>query len=275
MSNPVLTDGNTSVTLWQAQEDKSNIQGEVDAQNPPTLDSEDALLSGLTIQEDVELTGLATGLRLSRQSGYSDDPKVALAEWVQNAIAFVNGNQGTGYTLQSTERDREIPGVVGSFGWVRSEGSPFEVDWDITFNRGEGVMAKSPIDPGPAQPQSVATLDGEELQGMKQWREQKQQKFDPAPVTLADSPDSTLQAADSGALRRIIITGTYTGSIAERKAFDEHFQNLVGQDAIVPYQSAFPGHELDVMVNNYESTREAGQTRLGSYSLELYEGVDG
>lgn len=275
MSNPVLTDGDTSATLWQAQEDKSNLQGEVDVQNPPTLDSDDALLSGLTIQEDVELTGKTTGLRLSRQSGYSNDPKVALAEWVQKAIAFVNGNQGTGYTLQSTERDRSIPGVVASFGWVRSEGSPLEVDWDITFKRGEGVMASEPISTGPAQPQSTATLDGMNLQHLKQWREQKQQSFDPAPVTLADSADSTIQAADSGAIRRIILTGTYTGTIAERKQFDNKFQNLVGQDEIVTYQSAFPGHSLDVMVSSYESTREAGHTRLGSYTLELYQGVDG
>lgn len=273
MSAPVLTDGTTSVSLWQAQEDKAETTGDVDVTNAPAYDSEEVLLTGLTKQEEVSLSGTATGNRLSAMSEYSDDSVTALAEWVQLAMAMVNGSQGRGFDLTSTERDRTIPCVIGSFGWTREEGAPLEVQWDISLKRGEGVMGKKAVSPGEADPGGPMTLDGIDLQQPLDFREQKQQNFDPAPLTLADTPDDTVQAADSGAERRITITGKHSGSIAERKSFDDSIRALIGQDMVVEYRSPFPGHTIDVMVDSFESTRESGWTRLGEYSLELVEGV--
>jgi hypothetical protein len=91
-------------------------------------------------------------------------------------------------------------------------------------------------------------------------------------MAYASSPSENLIKDTAGATRRITIVGRATGTKTERNSFDQAIRDHIGQDTTVSYQTAFPGHSLDVMVANYESSRQAGRTRLGEYSLDLIEG---
>ena len=267
--------GNMSVDLWQVQEDREKSDGFVDATASPSFDSDEAFLSGLTRQQQSEVTGKATAIRLSNQAGYSDDPVTALAEWVQEVMALINGKQGTGFELVHDERGETINIVLEDFAWTRSAGARFEVDWDMKLRVGEGIMVQEDTAPNPANPSSSWSLDGDDLHKPIQYREQKKMQFKPTPIAFASSPEENLQEATSGALRTVTISAEYTGPVPERNSFDQTMKGLIGQDQLVTYSSAFPGHELSVMVNNYESTQEAGITKHGEYSLELIEGVSG
>lgn len=266
--------GSKSVDLWQVQEDREERDGNVDVTSTPTFDSEGTYLSGLTQQHEAQLTGTATGIRLSKQPGYSNDPVTALAEWVQEVMSFVNGQQGTGLTLTHDERGETHNVVAASFGWTRSSGAKFEVSWDLKYRIGEGVMPEKDTPPGTASPGSTWTLDGNDLHHPIEYREQKRERLETAAMAFVDNAEENLVEATSGATRTITIKGRVTGSKATRNSFDQTMQGLIGEDTIVTYASAFPGHELNVMANNYESIRESGLTELGEYALELIEGTN-
>jgi hypothetical protein len=244
----------------------------VDVAMTPTFDSNEAYLSGMTEVHNQSITGLATGSRLSRQSDFSSDPVTALAEWVQRVMALVDGQQGEGYTLTHDERGLETTVVLESFAWTRRGGESFEVEWELAYQIGEGIMVDRDTQPNTASPSSTWTLDGRDLQYPKEYREEKRQRLDTDAMLFADSAEQNVITDESSPVRTITITGRHTGTRSERQAFDDHFRSLIGQDQIVTYESAFPGHSLDIMVNTYESVLEAGRTRVGDYALELIEG---
>jgi len=274
MPNLHLTAHGTTHDFWQVQEDRDSRQGNVDISNIPTFDSDEAYLTGMTEVHNTAISGRATGNRLSNQSGYSNDPVTALAEWVQEMMALLNGKQGTGYSLTHDERDRTANVILEGFGWTRTPGEKFELEWDLDYRIGEGIMVDEESTPGTASPSSSWSLDGRDLQHPVQYREEKRSRLGTDAMLFADTAEENVVTDESSPTRTITISGRQTGTIAERKAFDEHFRGLIGQDQIVTYQSAFPGHSLDVMVNNYESVLEAGATGQGQYNLELIEGTN-
>lgn len=261
--------------LWQVQENKSESQGNVRIDSIYSQDSDETLLTGLESQEKLTLTGETTGLRLSRQSGYSDDPLTALAEWVAEMETYVNGEQGSGWSLTDNERGDTKNVVVEMFGWQREAGQKYSVRWDLSAVWANGMMpsTNTPADSVNPKTSGTATLDGNDLGSIKSWRQQKKQQIEVYPIALAD-PGENEVLSKSGAFRQIILTGTKEGTQSERNDFDDAMQNLIGQDTIVDYVSAFPGRTKQVMVKNYESTREAGLTRIGEYGLELIEGIN-
>jgi hypothetical protein len=277
MPNLHLTgpEGNRTVDLWQAQEDRDERDANLDISAFAGSNSDETFLAGLTQQHEAQVTGTATGFRLARQPDYSDDPVLALAEWVQEMMAFVNGKQGTGLTLEHDERGLTRSIIAKSFGWTRESGAKYEVSWDFAFRIGEGVMVSEEPTPREAYKQSTWALDGIDLQHPIDYREEKREQLTTAPMVFADTPEENVVKEDSAPVRTIRINGRHTGTRSERNQFDDQIRSLIGQDTIVTYESAFPGHDLDVMVNSYESTREAGLTRLGEYSLELIQGVTG
>lgn len=272
MPNLTISSESASVDMWNIGEDRDERDGDTDVFDSPSFDSDEAYLAGMTESHTSSVSGTATGFRLSDQSGYSNDPVTALAEWVQKAMAFVNGQQGTGYTFTHDERDYTSNGVIVSFGWTRNSGAKFEVDWNLTYRIGEGVMTDGPIDVGAASPSSTWTLGGTDLQHPVQYREEKRQQFKPIEMLYADGPEQNVLESKAGARRTININGKHTGTVAERKSFDDTMTSYMGNDTTVTYQSAFPGHSIDVMVNRYESILEAGATDQGEYQLELIEG---
>lgn len=265
-----ISNGSKSTRLWNGQESQRQIQGNVRVDSVFNTGAGDTLLTGLEAQERATYTGKATGNRLSRQAGYSSDPVEALAEWVVEMETYVNGRQGGGYTLEDTERDRTINGVLGQFGWQRSRAELYAVEWDIDFIRGEGIMGMSNSMPGSVSPQRKAYIDGWDLGSLTQWRCDKQQPFQVYPEAFAEPGENPIKS-DGGAVRQFTLVGRLDGE-DYRNQFDDHIRTLVGSDSIVEYESAFPGRSIPVMIRNYESTREAGVTRLGEYSVEMVQG---
>ncbi|QCC57367.1 hypothetical protein [Natrinema thermotolerans] len=269
MSVELDTPGQT-IRLWNGQESRTQTQGNVKVDNLPASGSDKTLLTGLEASETVTYTGTATANRLSKLSGYSNDPETALAEWLVTAEATLNGRQGEGHDLVDDNRGRTIRGVLGVFGWQRSRGARYEVEWNLELVRGRGLMPyRSPSPPDP-NPQEKAFLDGADLGSIRELQETKEQPIEPVPLHALSGPENYEILDDGGAQRSITITGEIAGDRLD--TFDDHMRSIVGRDQIVTFEEAFPGRSLEVMVQNYDSVRSAGRTRLGSYSLEMVEG---
>lgn len=273
MANHIVNpDTGKSARLWHIQEDKTKTIGGVRADDIYNTDSEETILTGLERQETVVHDGIATGNRISGQPEFSDDPLLALAQWVVLMQSFVNGQQGEGYDLVDRERDNTYRGLVTDFSWQRNQGEKYEVKWYLTLKRGEGIDFAADTAPPSVNPQSTATLNGQDLGALQSWREEKKQKAKVYPIALVE-PGNNQAMAEGGAKRKIQIRGKVTGT-SERNQFDDNINGMIGQDQVVTYRSAFPGEEVNVMVDQFESTREAGLTRLGEYALTLIEGRD-
>lgn len=259
--------------LWQAQETRLESSGRMRQDSVLGEDSQDTLLTGLESLETFEYTGRVTGLRLSLNSGAPSDPMQALAEWVVDIETMVNGAQGTGYTLDDDNRDRTINTAIEMVGWQKQKGAKYEVNWDLALTWGHCIMPDYSSDPPTVNPrEGPDILDGQEITNIETRREQKRQELEEYPIAFAD-PGGDEIVGNSGAVRQILLRGDAVGTRTERNSFDNHMLNLLGQDTIVQYESAFPGRTLDVMVTNYESVREAGVTRKGEYIIELVEGL--
>lgn len=259
------------IRLWQAQQDQTESRGDVDVKAFPNDDSDQALLVGLEALERLQYNGIATGLRLATNASYSSDPKTALAEWVAKIEALVDGKQGEGYTLVDDERSDNINVVIESFGWQREEGAALEVQWDMSVIWARGMMVSQDTTPDSVSPSQSWSLDGISLPPISSYRQTKDMQLEPVALPLSNPGEDDVKH-QSGAQRRILINGQVTDTEG-LTTFDDQMQNRVGKDRIVTFSSGFPGRSKDVMINNYEGTREAGVTRMGEYVLELIEGT--
>lgn len=272
------TTGNRSTTLWNAQDDQREVQGNTRVDAPPTFQSDEALLTQLEGQEQFSLSGIATGNRISNQSGYSDDPLTALAEWVVEYEAYCNGQQGDGHTLSLPHRNLTYNGAISNISWEREAGAKYEVRWQLTFKRGRALQSPNDTSLDSVSPTSNAYLDDGNiyLHNIERKRVSKKQKIKTYPVAYADPGDNEL-LDKSGVVRRWTVIGSVENDTGdpddERNQIDADIRALVGQDTAVTFTEPFPGRTKTVMVDSYETTREAGVTRLGKYALELVEGV--
>lgn len=261
--------------LWNVQEDRSQTDGNVRVDSVYGTDSDNTILIGFESQEKFTLTGEAVGTQLASQSEYSDNPLTALAQWVVEFETYVNGRQGSGWDLTDDERQHTINVVNESLGWERREGEKYSVSFDVTCHWARGMMSSASETPPSVSPSGPATIDGIELPSLLSWRHDIRQPIEVYPIAFADTGGNEVKAG-GGAEREITLTGKYTddpGSVTdEMNEFDDQMQSLVGQDKIVEFEEAFPGRTLSVMVRSYESTREAGKTRIGEYNMQLVEG---
>lgn len=236
-------------------------------------DSDKTLLTSLESVEEVDYTGVASGIRLSGVSGYSDDPLTALAEWVAEFEAYLDGAQGEGYTFKDEGRGREMNTVLEQAGWTRKEGEKYQVEWDLSGVWARGAMPDHAVDVDSVNPTSgPPKIAGEPIKGITAVRHQKRTQLQQYPIAYADPGDNET-LAQSGAVRKITIRGDSTGSESVRNSFDDKMLGEIGEDNIVKWESAFPGRTKEVMVTDYDSIREAGRTRIGEYMIELTEGV--
>jgi len=262
------------IGLWGINDDRDERAGNVDVTDLLSFGSEEAFLSGLTEEHSGSLSGKATGFRLSNESRYSSDPVTAIAEWVQEMMALLDGGQGDGYELSHAVRDYSKTVAIEDFSWSRDAGAKFEVGWNASFKIGDVTMASGAgTSVGEADPSSSWSLDGIPLQNMEQIQEQKQVKLNTTKMMFADSAEENSITQESGATRRINITGSHTGTRSERNSFDSAMRALIGKDKIVDYESPFPGHTLSVAVDNYDSDLEGGSETKTDYTLNLVEGT--
>jgi len=257
--------------LWQTQSDADETTAAAKTDSLYGYDSDETFIISLTAEQTIEYSGKVTGIRLSKADGYSSDPLTALAEWVQVMETYVNGSQGDGYTLHNPDRDESYTGAITSFSWSRKRGAKFEVDWSLAFTVGDVVMESGEVVFDPANPGGSPSLGDVDLQDVGEMRQVKKQQVETTPIQFG-TPEETLVQPNGGAMRRIIIVGRVTGTNAERNNFNSTMKSYLAQNQAVTFSSGFPGRELNVVVNNFESTRSEGVTRLGEYALELVEG---
>ena len=265
----VTVDG---LQLYTADESSPETQAQLDVTSPPGSDPGEALLVGLKSQETVTVSGLATGIRLSGQSGYPSAPTDALAEWLAAFESLCSAEQGGGWDIVDNERDRTIRAIVTDVSWTYAEGAPFQARWTLTAERGDGAFSDASRSPRTPTPQSTTTLAGTDLGGVVEKRTELSIDVGTIPIAFADESE-TIVVPNSGILRRVTISGRMEGSYSNLRTRDSDLRNTVGQDTIQTYQSGIPGDAYDVRPGNYSSTVNAGSPTVWDYSLELLEGL--
>lgn len=273
MTNPTLTNRETgkSLDLLHTQDDASTTKAGVEGSSVYYDDSGETYLYSLDVMENNELTGLASGIYLSNQSGYSNDPEVALYEWCQELMSLVNGNQGEGWDLDSTERGRTTRGVIETVGWQVNKGERHIAQWDVSFIRGEAIKGAEDTEPNAVSPSESWDLDDLDLGKMVSYREEKSQKWNEYKVAMPDDAGENIATTETGARRRCIISGEVVGE-SNRNTFDDSIRSKMGVDTTYTFNTGVPGHTLTVMPEEFDSTRTAGMTRYGEYRLVLREG---
>jgi hypothetical protein len=268
----------TSTRLWNAQEGQLELDSNAEVFAVVTQDSDENIMTNLEAEHAYNYTGFVTANRLTSQSAYSDDPRTALAEWVAQMDAYINGSQGSGATLQDNDRGRTVTGGLESFGWQNNRGEKYQVDYDLTLLRGEVTAPDEPISPDPVNPTSTASLDGYDLGDLRTWRSTKRQKLEVFTFYAGAEEDAYDDAegpngitTDSGAIRRFNMGGRITGE-SRVTSFDDNMESLVGTNNTAEFVEPLTGRSFTVTVANYNSTRESGISRTMSYDLELIEG---
>lgn len=269
-----LTTDYGELGLWGVNQDRDQRSGAVDVTDMPTFGSQEAFLSSFTQSHEGQLQGVATGFRLAARDAYPDDPVAALAEWAQGMVGLVNGAQGDGYTYDHDVRSYDSkPVAVESFRWTYKEASPFELEWDMSMRIGDVTMpGEATARVGAADPSGSWSIDGIDLQYFNEVSESVQQKLNTAEMLFGDGAEDNVITSGSGAIRRVSITGTHTGTLEERRDFDSSIRALIGENKVVDYESPFPGHTLSVGVDSFDSSLEGGRTGQTDYVLELVEG---
>jgi len=266
-------DGDTSLTLWQAQTAEVSTLGAVDATSVQGEDSEQTFLTSIEQSGDLRYSGVVTGNRLSRQAGYSSDPVTALAEWVLDAERYVDGAQGTGYDLTDTRTGRTRRGVIGSFEWTRAAGAPLQVEYNLSVTLGEGADPTGVTAPDAIGSETVLSVGGETIDTYREIQITKSEETDPVRRAFADDPSDNDVLTDGGATREITVVGRVSGVKADRLAFDDALRSTIGQDEFVTVTDPFTGRTFEGMINDFESSDEAGITRLGDFALTVVEGA--
>lgn len=266
-------DGATSLTLWQAQTAEVSTLGAVSATPVQGEDSEQTFLTSIEQSGTLRYSGVVTGNRLSRQSGYSSDPVTALAEWVLDAERYVDGAQGTGYDLTDTRTGRTRRGVIGSFEWTRAAGAPLQVEYNLSVTLGEGADPTGVTAPDPIGTETALSVGGETIDTYREIQVSKSEETDPVRRAFADTPSDNDVLTEGGAQREITVVGRVSGVKADRLAFDDALRSTIGADEFVTVTEPFTGRVFTGMINDFESSDEAGVTRLGDFALTVVEGA--
>jgi len=266
-------DGATSLTLWQAQTAEVSTLGAVSATPVQGEDSEQTFLTSIEQSGTLRYSGVVTGNRLSRQAGYSSDPVTALAEWVLDAERYVDGAQGTGYDLTDTRTGRTRRGVIGSFEWTRAAGAPLQVEYNLSVTLGEGADPTGVTAPDPIGSETALSVGGETIDTYREIQVSKSEETDAVRRAFADDPSDNDVLTDGGATREITVVGRVSGLKADRLAFDDALRDTIGQDEFIAVTEPFTGRTFEGMINDFESSDEAGITRLGDFALTVVEGA--
>ena len=238
-------------------------------------ESEETFIVDLEKEESVKLGGTASAFRIAQNSNYSNDPIIALAEYATRLLAHVNGGQGLGWEIVNNYTGRTLPGCIESIDISRERGAKFEFDYTLSLKVGNGINQYRSLNPETVNPSQTATIAGKDLHEVEQLGISKQTKMrvytyaTPRPVTANGIESKT------GAQRDITIRGNIPGDESDRQAFDDEIRSKVGVNETVTLQTAFPGTSYDVVITNFEPTREAGTTQIGGYSIRATEGTTG
>jgi len=192
--------------LWNAQKSTVANKGNISKINAPGTDSDENFLVGLTAQQELRYDGIVSGVRLSSDSSYPDNPLVALSEWILQYETYLNGDVKGNVTLTDTSRDRDFRVTPTSLSWDYEGGAGFRVNYGF-----EAIWASSfdSIDRNTPPNTSVSdtwSLDGVELGKVLSYRHTKKENIENYAIAYAD-PGENEAVQTSGTIREIYITG--------------------------------------------------------------------
>lgn len=245
------------------------------------LDSHETFVVSLESKGKYNIRGTASAPRLASMSEYSDDPKMALAEFGARLMSLVNGSQGRGWDLKHNYRNiPDVRGIIEEVTLIKRRTEALQVQFSLTWAAGRGIAGYETPQARKPEVQDKAYLGGDKvskfnLHEIEEMRMTKSQDIEVyAYVTATGSLDYTDNEilSKSGAKRRIRIKGNVGGDESVRTTFDNNVQSLIGTDKEYLFDPHYPCTPMSVTVESFDSSREAGQTQLGSYSLSLIEG---
>lgn len=265
------------LTLWQAQQSTDAVESSPDVISVMGQDSDETLLTTLEAVESMTLTGLATGIRLTGESGYSSDPQTALSQWIQQFESLCWPSQGSGWSITDDERSRTLTVTVEDLSWTFSFGSPVETRWSLDITRGEAVMdseARSPNSPSAAgaTPNSSTTVDGNDIGTVTEKRTTRRIDLSPSPIAFGGT-DETVLVPDSGVVQQWTLTGRVSDTDSNLRTLDSDLRGLNGGNQSFTYQTGMPGGSYTAIMNSYDSTYNAGSTAHFDWAMTLTEGV--
>jgi hypothetical protein len=266
-------DFGTTLELYQSQEAQVSTVGAVDATPVQGEDSDQTFLTSIEQSGTLRYSGVVTGNRLSTESGYSNDPVAALAEWVLDAERYVDGAQGTGYEFTDTRTGRTRAGVIESFEWTRTAGASLDVEYNLGVTLGEGADPVALSEPDPIGSETDLVVDGETIDTYRQIQVTKREDTNPFRRAFADDPSDNDVLTEGGATREITVVGRVSGDKTTRLAFDDALRSSIGQDEFITVAEPFTGRTFEGMINDFESSDEAGITRLGDFAVTVVEGA--
>lgn len=264
----------TELPLWQASDFQDERSAALNVTPITGTDSEQAFLTSLEQDARATLSGRATAPRLSRDGRFSSDPGLALAEWAVQFLAFVNGGQGDGYTIERQYRNDSVTGFIETAEWTYAGGEPYDLRWNLSFVRGQGTGVTNSVAASVGNRGGQLELDGEPLPNARELQIEKSQSVEVFRRAFAENADDNDLFSDGGARRRIAVTGDVTGDAAARNQFTDTITQTLGQDELVDLFDPFTGKTFTGMIDTYDDIDESGRTRLGEYALEFVEGTE-
>jgi len=266
------TQSGVSVRLWNAQQRDSATNVPETVLSPVGLGDNEAIITALQQGETITLTGTTVGVQLVRETGAAD-PVQAAAEWTAQFEEFVNPAPGNAsIRLVNTNNSRTVSVTPESLAWQRNQGAPDTVEWDLTLQVGGGIDADTGISTPTVTAGGDDAFDSIVLPNVQQRRVERSVEVSEIRRVLADGAEDNEQIIESGGERRITITGRVEGSAVDQSSFADRIKARAGNDETHPFASAFPGRTLQAAIASFNSTREAGRTAEGDYTLSLVGG---
>lgn len=223
------------------------------------------------------IRGSVSGLRRARNDETTADAHQALANYAATLESHVDEYQGDGYTLVDDQLDYSKQGVLESVQWSLSPGRTYELDYEATVVLGEGTFESRPerdLSPTINTGMDVmATVDGEPLPGMRDFRMEKTVGMEPAAVFDRESAENNDVVFEEGTQRTFTFEGIHSGTLEERRTADQALDALVATENELDFVTRFPGYTVQGFVTGYVS--DLDESRGGNshrFRLEFTEG---
>jgi hypothetical protein len=253
----------TRGTLEFRQAQQSEDQRESVADIAPELGVDRPPLVHITTQNRRRtLRGRVSAPRRAQNDPDTSDWEQALANYADVLESHCDEFQGFDadtYTFEDDVRDENLTAVYESLSWTRTQGSPYEFEFEVSALIGEGVMesrARDPRNPTVDTSMGVAAkCGGEDLPGMRQFRSERSVGFEPNAIFDKESAENNDIVANEGTQQRWVFEGTLTGTQSARASKDSALRDLQGTQQTL--ETRWPGYHVNGFVLNYNSDIEA------------------
>lgn len=270
--------------FFLAEEATDEAETDTKAQDIPTQEDNEAILSPIQGKRNVRWDGLANGHRLYH-AGYGDDYASALIEWLIEAESIVSAEQGQGYKVtddtrgETLEPGQDSPGILfKSFSWTYTAGEGVEAEWSIEGQVSDGMQearnrnAYIRNEMGSRAERAADLIraeDGSEWP-MGELSERRYERSVDLNVMdmVHDSDVPTVGIAESGVQGELMLDGRLSRNDADLKqAAREIVDDYHGQQ--ITFVDAFSGREFEGAIGDSSTSFEAGSPNILNYRVEV------